>query len=82
MTDLEGNEVFVPSATSKGSIYKYFEDAKFLPGMQEIFNKLHAVKKRRYRYDIYKQIDVSYYGCGNDEVGILDKVEWPMEEEM
>jgi hypothetical protein len=42
------------------------------------------VKKRRYRYRIYKnKIDVSsYYGYRNDEDDISEKVERLVEEEM
>jgi pre-mRNA-splicing factor ISY1 len=38
MTDLEGNELDVPSATSKGLGYKYFGDMKFLPIIKYLFN--------------------------------------------
>jgi pre-mRNA-splicing factor ISY1 len=39
--------------------------------------------KKRCRYAIYKQIEAnSYYGYINDEDGILEKVEWPVEEDM
>jgi hypothetical protein len=31
---------------------------------------------------IFNQIDTSYYGDNDDENGIMDKVKWPMEEEM
>jgi pre-mRNA-splicing factor ISY1 len=40
------------------------------------------MKKRRSRYVIYKKIDTSYYGDNDDENGIMEKVERPMEEEM
>jgi hypothetical protein len=40
-------------------------------------------KKRRCIYVIYKRIDASsYYGYMNDDENILEKVEWPIEEEM
>jgi len=39
MMDLDGNEVDVPGATSKGLGYKYFESTKFLPILKELFNK-------------------------------------------
>jgi hypothetical protein len=38
MMDLEGNEVDVPSATSKGPDYKYLGNMKFLPIPKEIFD--------------------------------------------
>jgi hypothetical protein len=40
------------------------------------------VKKRRYRFAIYKGIDNNYYGCMDDKNDIVEKVDWPMEEEM
>jgi pre-mRNA-splicing factor ISY1 len=83
MTDLEGNEVDVPGATGKGPVTDTL-------GLQNssLTSKRYSisplkVKKRRSRYEIYKRIDASsYYGYKNDEDGILEKVEWPMEEEM
>jgi pre-mRNA-splicing factor ISY1 len=38
MTDLEGNEVDVLSATGKGPNYRYFGATKLLPILKEIFN--------------------------------------------
>jgi hypothetical protein len=40
------------------------------------------VKKKRYMYEIYKKIDTNYYGYTDDENHILEKVEWPVEEDM
>jgi pre-mRNA-splicing factor ISY1 len=83
MMDFEGNKVDVHGATSKGFGYRYFWAMKILPDVKEIFNKPPKVKKRRCRYDIYKQIDAtSYYGYRNYEDGILEKFEQPEEEKM
>jgi pre-mRNA-splicing factor ISY1 len=56
--------------------------AKFFPNVKEIFDKPLKVKKRRYRYDIYKGIDANYYDYMDDEDSILKKFECPREEEM
>jgi hypothetical protein len=39
MMNLEGNEVDVPSSTSKGLGYRYFGATKFLPILKESFDK-------------------------------------------
>eukprot|EP01018_Ginkgo_biloba_P006642 Gb_22077 [translate_table: standard] len=82
ITDLEGREVEIPSASGKGPGYRYFGAAKHLPGVKELFDKPPETKKRRSRYEIYKRIDASYYGYRDDEDGILEKVERIAEEEM
>jgi pre-mRNA-splicing factor ISY1 len=83
MMDLEGNEVDVPSATGKGPGYRYFGATNSSPSPKSYSISPLEVKKRRCRYVIYKQIDASsYYGYMNDEDNILEKVKWPMEEEM
>jgi hypothetical protein len=50
--------------------------------VKDIFDNPLEVKRRRSRYEIYKRIDVSYYGYRDDEDTILEKVEQLMEEEM
>jgi pre-mRNA-splicing factor ISY1 len=40
---------------------------KFLPNFKELFYKPPKVKKRRYRYVIYKRIETNYYGKKDDE---------------
>jgi hypothetical protein len=56
--------------------------SKFLHDVKDLFDKPPKANKRRPRYDIYKQIDASYYGNRDDENDILEKVERPIEEEM
>ncbi|KAF9600294.1 hypothetical protein IFM89_005880 [Coptis chinensis] len=60
----------------------YFGAAKKLPGVRELFEKPPELRKRRSRYDIFKRIDMSYYGYRDDEDGILGKLEGPAEAEM
>ncbi|KAG2376269.1 hypothetical protein LR48_Vigan06g057900 [Vigna angularis] len=53
-----------------------------LPGVKELFEKPPELRKRRTRYDIYKQIDASYYGYRDDEDGMLERLEGPAEDAM
>jgi pre-mRNA-splicing factor ISY1 len=56
---------------------------KFLPDFKELFDKPPEEKKMRYRYVIYKWIEMSsYYGYKNDIDGILENVELTVQEEM
>lgn len=54
---------------------------KFL-GVKEFFEKLLELRKWRIRYDIYKRIDVSYYGYRDDEDGVFVKLEGFVEKKM
>ncbi|GJS55454.1 pre-mRNA-splicing factor ISY1 [Tanacetum coccineum] len=47
----------------------------WLPAMKGLFEKPSELRKRRSRYDIYKQIDASYYGYRDDEDRVLEKVD-------
>ncbi|GJS56302.1 pre-mRNA-splicing factor ISY1 [Tanacetum coccineum] len=76
----DGNIVDVPNPSGHGPGYRYFGAAKKLPGVKELFEKPPELRKRRSRYDIYKRIDVSYYGYRDDEDGVLEKVERGAEE--
>ncbi|XP_058755571.1 uncharacterized protein LOC131628767 [Vicia villosa] len=82
MTDLDGNIVDVPNPSGRGPGYRYFGAAKKLPGVRELFEKPPELRKRRTRYDIYKRINVAYYGYRDDEDGILERLEEPAEEAM
>ncbi|GLU20379.1 hypothetical protein SLE2022_365820 [Rubroshorea leprosula] len=81
MTDLEGNIIDVPDPTGRGPGYRYFGAAKKLPGVRELFEKPPELRKRRTRYDIYKRIDASYYAYGDDDDGVLKRVEGSAEAE-
>jgi hypothetical protein len=56
--------------------------AKFLYDVIDLLDKPPEAKKRRSRYVIYKQIEVSYHGDRDEENGILEKFKWPMKEDM
>ncbi|GJS59388.1 putative reverse transcriptase domain-containing protein [Tanacetum coccineum] len=51
------------------------KEQAWLPAMKGLFEKPSELRKRRSRYDIYKQIDASYYGYRDDEDGVLEKVD-------
>ncbi|XWS41391.1 hypothetical protein CRYUN_Cryun17cG0077800 [Craigia yunnanensis] len=78
MTDFEGNIVNVPNPSGHAPRYRYFGATKKLLGVRELFEKLFGLQKRRTRYDIYKRIDVSYYGYRDEDDGVLERVEGPI----
>jgi hypothetical protein len=45
MTDLEGNKVDVPGATSKGLDYRYSRATQFIPILKYLFDKSPQVKE-------------------------------------
>ncbi|GJZ92979.1 pre-mRNA-splicing factor ISY1 [Tanacetum coccineum] len=53
-----------------------------LSAIKGLFEKPSELRKRRSRYDIYKQIDASYYGYRDYKDEVLDKVERGAEERM
>ncbi|CAI5461160.1 unnamed protein product [Closterium sp. Yama58-4] len=82
ITDADGKEVGdgddelpAGSATGKGLGYRYFGAAKNLPGVRELFEKPTAPTKKRNRYELYKRIDMDYYGYRDEEDGILVRLE-------
>ncbi|KAH1119577.1 hypothetical protein GYH30_048100 [Glycine max] len=81
MTDLNENIIDVPNPRGCGPGYRYFEAAKKLPGVKELFEKPPDLCKRRTLYDIYKWIDASYYGYRDEEDGVLERLEGPRERE-
>ena len=81
MTDLNENIIDVPNPRGCGPGYRYFEAAKKLPGVKELFEKPSDLCKRRTLYDIYKWIDASYYGYRDEEDGVLERLEGPRERE-
>lgn len=80
ITDESGKEV--DAASGKGMGYKYFGAAKQLPGVKELFELPTEIKKKRNRYEMYKRIDMDYYGFRDDEDGVLEKLERDAEKEM
>mmetsp|Transcript_11677 Transcript_11677/g.21379 ORF Transcript_11677/g.21379 Transcript_11677/m.21379 type:complete len:255 (+) Transcript_11677:45-809(+) len=61
--------------------YFYFGAARELPGVRELFEKkaMENVKKRT-RGDMHKLVDAEYYGYGDEDDGVLTKVEKRVEE--
>lgn len=80
VTDEDGKEVDI--ASGKGMGYKYFGAAKQLPGVKELFELPPEIKKKRNRYEMYKRIDMDYYGFRDDEDGVLEDLERDAEKEM
>ncbi|KAG0579358.1 hypothetical protein M758_4G094000 [Ceratodon purpureus] len=76
----DGKEVDI--ASGKGMGYKYFGAAKQLPGVKELFELPPEIKKKRNRYEMYKRIDMDYYGFRDDEDGVLENLERDAEKEM
>ncbi|KAN0041836.1 hypothetical protein ACTFIV_004386 [Dictyostelium citrinum] len=58
--------------------YRYYGEAKNLPGVAELFEKpdqsLHGTE-RKTRQDLYKYVDSDYYGYRDDEDGKLEEIE-------
>ncbi|KAG8496380.1 hypothetical protein CXB51_009227 [Gossypium anomalum] len=82
MTHLERNIVHVSNPSRRGPGHLYFEAAKKLSGVRNLFEKPLELRKRRTRYDIYKSINASYYGYKDEEDGVLARVEGPTEAKM
>mmetsp|Transcript_21924 Transcript_21924/g.32672 ORF Transcript_21924/g.32672 Transcript_21924/m.32672 type:complete len:252 (-) Transcript_21924:176-931(-) len=60
--------------------YFYFGAARELPGVRELFEKRAIEKaKKRDRGDLYKLVDAEYYGYGDEDDGVLVKVEKKVE---
>lgn len=83
ITDLDGNIVNVPNASGRGPGYRYFGAAKKLPGVKELFEKPPEMEKRtRHRHVINKGAYASYFGLGDDEDGMLERLERLAEEKI
>ncbi|GAB5357441.1 hypothetical protein AAMO2058_000375000 [Amorphochlora amoebiformis] len=60
--------------------YFYFGAAKELPGVRELFERKNLENaNKRTRGDLYKCVDAQYYGYGDEDDGILTKVEEKVE---
>jgi len=55
--------------------YYYFGAAKNLPGVKELLAPKKKPEIKRTRFDMYKGVDVDYYGFRDDEDGILQDAE-------
>eukprot|EP01111_Echinosteliopsis_oligospora_P005965 TRINITY_DN1977_c0_g1_i2.p1 TRINITY_DN1977_c0_g1~~TRINITY_DN1977_c0_g1_i2.p1 ORF type:complete len:250 (-),score=83.18 TRINITY_DN1977_c0_g1_i2:73-822(-) len=69
VTDHDGKE-----AVSYGG-YKYFGEARNLPGVKELLQGPVSKGPKKNRYDLYKGIDADYYGFRDDEDGLLESLE-------
>ena len=56
-------------------MYRYYGAAKNLPGVKELFEKPEKRTVRRTRHQMYKNIDMDYYGMRDDDDGVLVKLE-------
>lgn len=73
--DSDGQPIGGPSE------YKYFGEAKNLPGVKELLQSDAQVEaQKRTRYEMYKSIDADYYGFRDDEDGHLVRLESVEEE--
>tara|TARA_B100000161_G_C33414561_1_gene352652 strand:+ start:43 stop:729 length:687 start_codon:yes stop_codon:yes gene_type:complete len=57
--------------TVRSGGYIYFGATRNLPGVRELFEKPKAKKKKRTRHEMYKSIDVDYYGYRDEDDGKL-----------
>lgn len=75
MTNLDENIIDVPNPDGRGSRYRHFGVAKKLLDVKELFVNPPKLWKWRTLYEIYKRIDVSYYGYHDKENGVLERLE-------
>ena len=71
MTDTEGHFL----GDGGGGGYKYFGAAKNLPGVRELFEEKHTMKRRKTRKELIKGLDSDYYGLRDEDDGVLVRVE-------
>lgn len=55
--------------------YYYFGAARDLPGVQELFARAAPTKKKRTRHDLSRAVNSDYYGYGDEDDGLLCKLE-------
>lgn len=70
-----GPDPHAVTAPGKHGGYRYFGAAKSLPGVRELFEKPAARVVRRTRAQLTATIDADYYGFGDEEDGVLLRVE-------
>ena len=73
--DDDGNEI----PQRKG--YQYFGAARDLPGVKELFEKEKPAPPKRTRAELYRAVDMDYYGLGADADGALERAEQEVEQE-
>ena len=66
---------YVDGMDQRGGMYRYYGAAKNLPGVKELFEKPEKRTVRRTRHQMYKNIDMDYYGMRDDDDGVLVKLE-------
>lgn len=65
-----------------GRQYQYFGAAKNLPGVREMLQASAPQKSKRTRQQMYKTIDMDYFGLRDDEDGLLERLEREAEERL
>lgn len=55
--------------------YFYFGAARELPGVRELFDRMVPEASKRTRGDLHKLIDADYYGYGDEDDGLLLRLE-------
>lgn len=73
--DEAAQEGFVDGMDQRGGGYRYYGAAKNLPGVKELFQKPEKRTVRRTRAQMYRNIDMDYYGMRDDDDGVLIKLE-------
>jgi len=72
--DEDGISVVPRGNDGGGPVYKYFGAARKLPGVKDLFYNATTTKtnaKKQTRAELYKRVDVDYYGWRDDEDGEL-----------
>ncbi|KAF2069562.1 hypothetical protein CYY_009118 [Polysphondylium violaceum] len=56
-------------------LYKYYGEARNLPGVKELFDKPEKLEIKRSKIELLKFVDSDYYGYRDDEDGALEQLE-------
>jgi len=56
-------------------LYKYYGEARNLPGVKELFDKPEKLEIKRSKIELLKFVDSDYYGYRDDEDGALEEIE-------
>lgn len=62
--------------------YRYFGAAKNLPGVKELLEAHVPKRGKRTRKEMYKNVDMDYFGLRDDEDGVLEQLEIAAEENL
>jgi len=60
--------------------YRYFGEAKNLPGVRDMIEKPKFPTSKRNRGELYRGVDADYYGYRDDEDGLLEEQEGQSEQ--